>query len=205
MSSVSRVNGFRPVKHLNGSPYNGQSNVYFMAAANADVVMVGDVVKLAGDARSPTGVPTVARHAGGATEAAVGVVVGILFSGVGDVTNMPPVTDLNTPVYRRASTDRYVLVSDSQDVVYEAQTVGGTFATADVGQNVEVDVTAGSTTSGASGMGIDLATLATTATLPLKIVGFPNRPDNAIGDSFTRAYVIINNHQYSGGDGTAGA
>ena len=51
-----------------------------MLRQDPDVVMVGDVVKLAGDGRSPTGVPTVARHAGGATEAAVGVVVGILFS-----------------------------------------------------------------------------------------------------------------------------
>lgn len=204
MASVSRLNGFRPVKHLNGSAYNGQAGVYFVPSSNSDVIMVGDVVKLAGDARSPTGVPTVARHAGGATEAAVGVVVGILFSGVGDVANVPPVTDLNTPVYRRASTDRYLLVSDSQDVVYEAQTSGATFATADVGANCEVDVSAGNTSSGASGMAVDLANKGTTATLPLKIVGFPNRPDNQIGDSFTSAYVIINNHQYSGGDGTTG-
>ncbi len=204
MASVSRVNGLRPVKFMAGQPYTGQANVYFVPSSNSDVIMVGDVVKLAGDSRSPTGVPTVARHAGGATEAAVGVVVGILFSGVGDAQNVPPVTDLNTPVYRRASTDRYLLVADDPNVVFEGQTSGATFAAADVGQNCEPDVAAGNTSSGASGMTIDLSTKATTATLPLKVVGFPYRPDNNIGDAFTNAYVVINNHQYKGGTGTAG-
>lgn len=204
MSSVSRINGLRPVKFITGAPYNGQATVYFLPSSNSDVVMVGDLVKLAGDARSPTGVQTIARHAGGATEAAVGVVVGFLFSGVGDVQNVPPVDNLNTPVYRVASTNRYVLVADDPNLVFETQTGGATFATTDVGQNAEMDVSAGNTSTGASGMYLDLATKATTATLPMKIVGFPNRPDNQIGDTYTNAYVMINNHQYKGGTGTAG-
>jgi len=204
MASVSSLNGFRPVKMVTGAPYNGQAGIYFVPSSNSDVIMVGDVVKLAGDGRSPTGVPTVARHAGGATEAAVGVVVGILFSGVGDVQNVPPVTDLNTPVYRRASTDRYLLVADDPNLIFEAQTSGATFATADIGANCQVAATAGNTSSGSSGMSIDLGNKGTTATLPLKIVGFPYRPDNNIGDTYTRAYVRINNHQYSGGTGTSG-
>lgn len=204
MASVSSLNGFRPVKMVTGAPYNGQAGIYFVPASNSDVIMVGDLVKLAGDGRSPTGVPTVARHAGGATEAAVGVVVGILFTGMGDVQNVPPVTDLNTPMYRRASTDRYLMVADDPDLIFEAQTSGATFATADIGTNCQVAATAGNTSSGSSGMSIDLANKGTTATLPLKIVGFPYRPDNNIGDTYTRAYVRINNHQYNGGTGTAG-
>jgi len=204
MASVSRINGLRPVKYLDGKGYFGQANLYFIPASNADVIMVGDVVKLAGDSRSPTGAQTVARHAGGATEASVGVVVGIIYSGVGDTQNVPPVTDLNTPVYRRASTDRYVMVADDPNTVFEAQTMGATLAAADIGLNAEVDVTAGSTTSGASGMAVDLSTKAATATLPLKIVGFPYRPDNNIGDAYTNVYVVINNHQFKGSTGTAG-
>lgn len=204
MASVSRINGLRPVKYMNGQPYFGQANVYFVPSSNNDVIMVGDVVKLAGDGRSPTGVPTVARHAGGATEAAVGVVVGILFSGMGDSQNVPPVTDINTPVYRRASTDRYLLVADDPSLVFEGQTSGAALATADIGLNCEPDVAAGNTSTGASGMTIDLSTKAATATLPLKVVGFPYRPDNNIGDTYTNAYVVINNHQYKGGTGTGG-
>lgn len=202
MSSVSRLNGLRPVKHLDGSPYNGQASVYFVPASDATVIMVGDMVKLLGDARSPTGVPTVTRAAAG--DASIGVVVGILFTGVGDVTNVPPVTDLNTPVYRRASTDRYLLVADNPSLVFEVQTGNGTLATANIGLNANARATAGDTTSGASGFDVDLASVATTATLQLKLVGFPHRPDNAIGDSFTSVYVMINNHQYKGGTGTVG-
>ena len=204
MASVSRIDGFRPVKTVTGAAWNGQAGLYFVPASNSDVIMPGDLVKLAGDARSPTGVPTVARHAGGATEAAVGVVVGILFSGVGDVQNMPPVNDLNTPVFRRASTDRYLMVADDPNLIFEAQTSGAALTTAQIGLNTGVSVTAGSTASGSSGMTIDLSTAAATATLPLKLVGFPYRPENAIGVAFTRAYVKINNHQYAASTGTAG-
>lgn len=206
MSSVSRLNGFRPVKTLTGSPYNGQGEVAFLPAADSTVVMVGDAVKLLGDARSPTGVPTVTRVSAG-TDIAYGIVVGILFTGVGDVQNMPPVNDLNTPVYRRASTDRYVLVCTDPHIVYEAQylttSVAAATITANVGLNGSWDVTAGSTTSGSSGMSI-AALSATTATLPLKVVGFPNRPDNVPGDTYFSYYVKLNNTQNGTGTGQAG-
>lgn len=205
MASVSRLNGLKPVKFRTGAPYNGSASLYFVPASNADVIMVGDMVKLAGDGRSPTGVPTVARHAAGATEAAVGVVVGILFTGVGDLQNIPPVSDLNTPVYRRASTDRYLLVADDPSLIFEAQfSAAASFTTADVGLNAAPRATAGSTTTGSSGFDVDNATKATTATLPLKIVGFPSRPDNNVGDAFISVYVSINNHQLASGTGTAG-
>lgn len=203
MASVSRINGFKPVKHISGGSYTGQANVYFVPASDATVIMAGDLVKLSGDARSPTGVPTVTRHAAGATEAAVGVVVGILFTGVGDMANVPPVTDINTPVYRRASTDRYLLVADDPGLVFEAQATG-TLATADIGLNAAPSAAAGSTVTGNSGFSVDLSTKAATATLPLKIVGFPQRPDNNIGDAFVNVYVRINNHQLNSGTGSAG-
>lgn len=206
MSSVSRLNGFRPVKSVTGAPYNGQAELAFVPSSDSTVIMVGDAVKLLGDARSPTGAPTVTRVSG-ATDIAFGIVVGILFTGVGDVQNVPPVTDLNTPVYRRASTDRYLLVCTDPNVVYEAQylttSVAAATITANVGLNGSWDLTAGSTTSGSSGMSI-AALSATTATLPLKVVGFPYRPDNVPGDTYFSYYVKLNNVQYGTGTGQAG-
>lgn len=205
MASVSRINGFRPVKSITGAPYNGQANVYFVPSSDSTVIMVGDAVKILGDARAATGVATVTRC--GATDIPVGVVVGILFTGVGDANNMPPVTDLNTPVYRRASTDRYLLVADDPNLIYEVQYAGTSVAaatiTANVGQNGQFTTTAGSTTSGSSGMQLDSTGLATTATLPLKIVGFPNRPDNIPGDTYFNYYVKLNSTLY-GSLGTTG-
>jgi hypothetical protein len=207
MSSVSRINGFRPVKTVTGAPYNGQGNVYFVPAADSSVIMVGDAVKLLGDARAATGAPTVTRVSS-ATDIPVGIVVGILFSGVGDTINMPPVNDLNTPVYRRASTDRYVLVSDDPNLIYEVQYAGTSVSaatiTTNVGQNGQFLINAGNTSSGVSGFQIDSSGLATTATLPLKIVGFPNRPDNIPGDVYFSYYVKLNATTVSPGSGATG-
>jgi hypothetical protein len=198
MAGVSRINGFRPVKKMIGGGFAGQVNSYFVPSSDATPLFVGDFVKLAGDARSPSGVPTVTRAA--ATDAVCGVVVGISFEGIGDLMNIPNVSNLNTPIYRAASTNAYILVADDPNLVLEAQCTG-TLATADIGLNVSPIVATGSLTAGTSAY---LSTKATTATLPLKLVGFPNRPDNNIGDAFVSAYVTINNHQYKGGTGTAG-
>jgi hypothetical protein len=173
----------------------GQVETVFVPASDSSVIMVGDAVKLLGDARAATGVPTVTRISG-ATDVPYGVVVGISFEGVGDTQNVPPVTDLNTPVYRRASTDRYLLVVTDPHMVYEVQYAGTSVAaatiTANVGLNGQFTLTAGNTTTGASGMQLDSAGLATTATLPIKIVGFPNRPDNIPGDTYFSYYVKLN-------------
>lgn len=207
MSSVSRINGFRLVKNLAGGAMTAQTEMCFMPATDATVVMVGDAVQLAGDARSPTGVPTVTRQAS-ATGVPFGIVVGITYEGMGDVQNVPPVNDLNTPVYRRASTDRYVMVCTDPNAVYEVQFAGAgpaaATATANVGLNGQFLLTAGNTSSGASGMQIDSAGLATTATLPLKIVGFPYRPDNVPGDAFFSYWVKLNAPTFGTGTGTAG-
>lgn len=207
MSSVSRINGFRPVKTITGAAWNGQVNTYFVPASDSSVIMVGDAVKLLGDARSASGVPTVTRVSA-ATDIPVGIVVGIAFEGIGDLTNVPPVNDLNTPVYRRASTDRYLLVCDDPNVVYEVQLAGAGPAaatvTAAVGLNGQFTTTAGNTTTGASGMQLDSAGQATTATLPLKIVGIPNRPDNIPGDAFISYYVKLNATNMSQGTGSTG-
>lgn len=203
MSSVSRVNGFSPVKHTNGSPYNGQANMYFTSTGDSTVIMVGDLVKLAGNARSASGVATVTRCAAG--DIPVGVVVGFAYSGMGDTNNVPPVTDLNTPVYRRASTERYVMVADATDLVLEAQLLTATtFSVADVGLNISYDTAAGNTLSGSSGFTVDMSTVSTTNTLPLKLIGWPAKPDNVYGDTYFRVYVEFNAHSKKGTTGTTG-
>jgi hypothetical protein len=206
MSQVSKINGFRPVKTLS-SPWAGQVETFFVPASDATVIMPGDAVTLAGDARAASGVATVTRLAT-ATGIPVGIVVGISFEGQGDATNIPPVNDLNTPIYRRANTDRYLTVCVDPNVIYEVQLAGAGPAaatvTAAVGLNGQFVIAAGNTASGASGMQLDSAGQAATGTLPLKIVGIPNRPDNIPGDPFISYYVKLNTSLYAQGTGTAG-
>ena len=90
------------------------------------------------------------------------------------------------------------------EVQYAGTSVAAATITANVGQNGQFTTTAGNTTSGSSGMQLDSSGLATTATLPLKIVGFPNRPDNIPGDTYFSYYVKLNNTANGTGTGATG-
>jgi hypothetical protein len=73
MASV--LSGFRPVKHQNGSPYNGQFNRYVVPAAEAGAINVGDLVILS-DSDSGEFYPAVERASGTTAVVPVGAVVG---------------------------------------------------------------------------------------------------------------------------------
>lgn len=206
MASVSRINGFRLAKTFNVS-MDAQVETFFVPASDATVIMRGDLVVLLGDGRAASGVPTASR-AVTTTGPVLGVVTGISFEGQGDAQNIPPVNDLNTPIYRRASTDRYITVCTDTNAVFEVQasqtSQSAATVTSWVGSNAAFTATAGSTVTGASGMQVDTSTVATTATLPLKIVGIPNRPDNVPGDTFISLYVKLNSGSFGVGTGAAG-
>ena len=61
-----------------------------------------------------------------------------------------------------------------------------------LGNNVAVVQTAGSTTIGRSKNAVDSSTIATTNTLPLRIMEFVDGPDSSVGDSFTDVIVKFN-------------
>lgn len=198
MANTSRVNGFRPVKYLNGSPYNGAFNKYVVVAADATAMYVGDLVKTDGAGDLTTGLPTVTRAA--ATNVVRGVVVGF---------ETDP-ADLNVPIRRAASTRRIVYVADDPNIVFEAQEDGDTtpIAVASIGLNASmISTTGGDTITGASGMQIDSSSASTTATLELKLLGVVQRADNELitnGQANTRWLVKINAHELSPGTGSAG-
>ena len=61
-----------------------------------------------------------------------------------------------------------------------------------LGNNAAVVQTAGSTSIGRSKNAVDSSTIATTNTLPVKIIEFVEGPDSAVGDSFTDVIVVFN-------------
>lgn len=203
MANVSRVNGLRPVKHLDGSPWNGQVNRYYVAASDATAIYQGDLVKLAAvtDTQGQTvipGVPSIGGTQGatkfvaGTDSAAVGVMVGVSINPL----------NLNSPQIRVASTAMYILVADAPDTIYEVQSAVASPPPSDVNLNAQVQDAGGSNVTGQSG--ITVASYATTATLPLKVMGARQQVDNDITSVNYKVLVMINNHQYSGGTGTAG-
>lgn len=189
MASV--LAGFKPVKHINGSPFNGQLNRYIVPASEALVINVGDVVKLS-DGNSDAPYPACERSTSTTTGPILGVVVGFEV----DTSN------LNLPNIRQTLTRRVALVADDPTIIFAApqDAVGGVISVNSIGLNVAMVPGADgvATSPGASIMTIDSSTVATTSTLPWKIVGIVDSPDNDPTSTSRPAEVLVlcNAHQY---------
>ncbi len=177
MANVIRKRGFRPVRHLNGSPYNDASVQFYCTESTA--TFIGDVVIFSGTSGAAGTVVSgidvegmkIVSHATNTTTGTniAGVVVGFV-----PVTTLP----LN---YRAASVAQVVLVCTDPTVVYEVQEDGDTtpLTTAMMGNNIALASGAGSTVTGASAYAIDSTATSTAATYPFKLLGLTKRPDNA--------------------------
>lgn len=208
MANISTINGFRPVKHLNGSPFNGQANIYEVPAGESVPVFVGDLVKLS-DSNSTAGYPACESFCAASSQVisgnVLGAVVGILntkFDPDGALTSGS--LSLDTPVYRAASTKQFVLVADSPDLIFEAE-ADASVALASVGLNADVGASAHTNPllTGASPMYVYSTTApSASATRPLQILGIVKRPDNEAAAAYNKVLVKITNHAY--GNAVAG-
>jgi hypothetical protein len=190
MANVNNPNGFTPVKHMNGTAYNGEVNEYYKAADLEEAFYVGDCLKLAGDMDETTKLPTVALASD--SDNIVGVVVGFL-------------TNYDHPTYVGYSptlTGTTVLVCDDPQVIFEAQYTG-TLTTGDIGANSKIVYAAGSTSTGRSASYV-YGTPATTNTLQLQILRIAPKEDNEVG-AYAKVWVRFNMHQYSVDTGGTGA
>lgn len=186
MPNVSRVNGLRQVKSVTG-PTQGNLETFAVLASDATALYVGDVVKSSGTADAD-GVQAITRYATNA-DLPVGVVAGFI----------PDYNNLNAPgAFRAASTARKAMVVIDPSAMFEVQATAAT-ALADIGLNVGVTFTAGSSVTGLSGMVADMATKSTSAALPLKIVGVAQRPDQDMADPANwKLLVTLNTNNFSG-------
>lgn len=195
-ANVDRAQGFLPVRHLSGAPWNGQVQAYLIPATDGAACFIGDVVEHNGigggagvfvNGLNCEGMATV-KHSTLTTtgQANVGVVVGFL----PDQTNL-------TLRHRAASTNRIALVVTDPTVVYEVQEDADTtpIASSDIGCAVAIVTTAGNTTTGISSMALDSSSVASTATLPFKLVALVPRPNNTISTGTTdkAKYEVIFN------------
>jgi hypothetical protein len=180
MANADVPAGLRPIRHRNGAPYNGAVNIYYVPSSDSTAIFIGDAVKSAGSADA-NGVPSVAQVAAG--NAVRGVVVGVV-----------PVTH-ESLTYRAASTERYLLVADDPDLVFEVQedSAGGALAVTDVGENADIVVGSGDTFTGKSAMELDSSSH-TASTAQLRILRLVNRADNEIGTN-AKWEVMINEHE----------
>ena len=151
-------------------------------SSDSTAVYIGDPVILAGTSDAK-GVPDVTRATAGATNNIEGV-----------VTSVEAVTN-DSPVYRVASTERYVYVSNHPDTIYSIQgDASATPATGDVGANADLTfATVGETVYGNSGTQLSTTSIGTGATKQLRIVGFVQGAENEVG-AYAKYLVAINLH-----------
>ena len=109
-----------------------------------------------------------------------------------------PIAGVNM-IYGAASTATdHLIIPAAGEQVFEAQDNKSTdgIGFADLNKNANVSLGTGNTVTKISGHVIDEATIATTNTLDLKIVGIFRSPDNLIDASgYVRAEVVFNNRQ----------
>ena len=182
MAATATPMGAEPVGTLSASgSFSGKMRHIKIASGYAANIFYGDFVKMvaAGVVQKDTGTTTLTP---------VGVFMGCAFT---DPTTKQMTFSQIWPTGTVAS-----------DAV--AYVIDATLAQADLGNNVAVVQTAGSTDIGRSKNALDSSTAATTGTLPLRIVEFVNGPDSAVGDAFTDALVFFNfgDHQYRQTTGT---
>jgi hypothetical protein len=206
----SKPAGLSPVRYLNGAKYDGKGNVYSIAASDTNPYFPGDLVipTNTGDAN---GIPGVTLATAGNTAVGVVVAVGTLLGTGYLAPGGPYINPNNLNIVNRPSgaqsTVYYALVSDDPNIIYEIQEggAGTNLTTAACNNNANIVYAAPATGVNVSGTQLNNASVATTATLNLKILRLAQRVDNhfvtspATGGGAQKWEVIINNHVYRAG------
>ena len=198
---LSKKGGFQALKHLNGSPYNGASNIYVVASGQSFVP--GDVVKLDGTGTAG-GFATVTAATGAASEAILGAVVGVVNPKLDPVLGTMTTGTISLDTPQVATAGAYVLVADSPDVIYSVEKA--TFAATDIGSNLDVSGTAGGDSLGNSQLILGTATTAgnfkvlgldtTFESLDPTVAGQSGFAQPRAGDTNVRVQVVANAHTH---------
>ena len=195
MASTAAPYGLRPVNLIGGQPYAGSTRLIKINNAYAANIFYGQPVSVnaSGVVIAETGTSNVAATG------VVGVFVGCTYTD----------PNLKYKVFKQywptgtVATDAYAYVVDDPDVVMQGQ-AGGSIAQTDLGANIALGTASGDTATGNATTPLG-SSAATTATLPLRIVGFVEGPNSTVGDAYTDILVKWNmpNAVYTAADSNA--
>ncbi len=207
MANIDSPNGFTPIGTLSGSPWAASVQAFELDGGHL-AVGVGDLMTM-------TAAGTLEQFAAGDAQC-VGVMVGIVPAGAGwnaasgifgdnsMSATEPTLTGANSRSVP-ANTAATILVATAPDLIMVCQEDGETdgLELLDVGSNIEIVGTTPNTTTGNSVMELNSDTHATTATLPLRLLGLHNVPGNEFGGAtnatqWAKWKVTFANHAYSG-------
>lgn len=205
MANDNRPNGFSPVKSLTGA-WDGIGNLYAIATDASNTYAIGDVVMSAASSTS-TGIPYVTKWGGATTTSALplGIIVGFATPPVGTSLQGTSLS-LEKQWLPLSSGTQYVLVCDDPLVIFEAQFDSTAVAVTNLHQNAAVTITADQTatlSTAAPYSNMVLTGPATTATLPVRILGAVQKQDNEVG-AYVRVLCKWNYHEYGVTAGASG-
>lgn len=186
MSNPNAAFGLRPVRYIDGTPWNGATIPCYCSSSYAVALYIGDPVLWS---------PTLAEKDATAKMPTVNVSAvasGSMIRGV--ITSFEPNPDNLTQQYRPASQERIAnVVIATPDLIFQVRTDGDETATKVFpGQNAILVAGTGSTITGLSGFTIDGSTTPTTTQAhTIHIVGLADIADNEL-DDYAIWDVIIN-------------
>jgi hypothetical protein len=199
MANTSCIRGFVPKRYLNGTPWNGQVNLYYHDSSDSVRIGVGDPVKLSGSADASGRFPSVVRAA--ATDVILGVAVGFGTLPT-NIQAYDPAVLYNpsnlTLSYGAASTSYLVAVVDDPFVIFEIQEDNDSedMEVGDVGSTVEMVAGDCNTSTGLSTFTLDSSTAGgATNTRSWRVLRLAPGVDNSLG-TYAKWWVIANLHAF---------
>lgn len=212
MANVNAPFGLRPVKDITGAAWTQNATMYYIPSTDTNAYYIGDAVSSAAGGDTITGASAVqlALNTNRSTNYTSGNLRGVIV-GIGTAISTPggnipgafdPTNLANMSIPATKAVGYYVWVVDDPNIIFEIQCDAGTVAAANMNKCAGFLPTAPTGIVVQSAGVLATASINTTNTLPLKIVGAPWRPDNDLTANYATVYVKINNHEF--GNGVAG-
>lgn len=196
MANLNAPRGLVPVRYLDGSAWNGATNMYYIPASDASIYSPGDMVKTVA-LSDANGVMGIQKALG--TDTIRGVIVGFLQSAPYQTSLLAPSLDLtlqNIPAVKTKA--YYALVVDDPTVIYEVMDDGlSVLPATSVNKNCSMTVTNPTAPAQNSATVITTASVAVTQALNFRLMGLVLRDDNAFGQ-YARWLVRANQHELIG-------
>tara|TARA_R110002020_G_scaffold87516_1_gene215705 strand:- start:3450 stop:4037 length:588 start_codon:yes stop_codon:yes gene_type:complete len=178
MTTTKALNGLTPSRRYAGGANTTQTRNYRIGSAAAGSIFTGDLVHVRG------GLVSVVGNDSGASDTPIGVFMGCYYEEDGE----PKWRDF-WPTGTSAS-NAYAIVCDDPQATFEIQCD----TSASVGDimefNFEVTRGAGSTFTGRSGFGLDVASRTSGVAAMFRIIDFVDAPGNNIDNDAQRAFPI---------------
>ena len=191
MATVAAPYGLRPVNMMGYQPNSHGIRLMRIASAYATSIFFGDVVSL-----QNTGYVIKCTATNDSTTSLADMPIGV-FLGVEYETASQGLLHRNMWTASTATVSGkniWAYVADDPDLMFEIQCAGSLVQT-DIGMNGALVQNAGNASTGLSAVALN-ATTATTATYPLRVVDFVERPGSTVGDTYTDVVVKFNVHRH---------